>query len=70
MLDQIKVEYYGTQMPINQIAQVSAPEAQLIVISPFDPSILKEIEKALQGGGSRLQPACPMARLFACRCRR
>jgi ribosome recycling factor len=48
MLDQIKIEYYGTQMPINQLAQVSAPEAQLIVISPFDPTILKEIEKAIQ----------------------
>ena len=48
MLDQIKIEYYGTHMPINQLAQVSAPEAQLIVISPFDPTILKEIEKAIQ----------------------
>jgi ribosome recycling factor len=48
MLDQIKIEYYGTHMPINQLAQVSAPEAQLIVISPFDPAILKEIEKAIQ----------------------
>src|SRR5471032_2122020 len=49
MLDQIKVEYYGTHMPINQLAQVSTPEAQLIVISPFDPTVLKEIEKALSG---------------------
>jgi ribosome recycling factor len=48
MLDQIKIEYYGTHMPINQLAQVSAPEAQLIVISPFDPTVLKEIEKAIQ----------------------
>ena len=48
MLDQIKIEYHGTHMPINQLAQVSAPEAQLIVISPFDPTILKEIEKAIQ----------------------
>lgn len=48
MLDQIKVEYYGTHMPINQLAQVSTPEAQLIVISPFDPSVVKEIEKAIQ----------------------
>ena len=48
MLDQVKVEYYGTHMPINQLAQVSTPEAQLIVISPFDPSVIKEIEKALQ----------------------
>jgi ribosome recycling factor len=48
MLDQIKIDYYGTPTPINQMAQVSAPEAQLIVISPWDPTIAKEIEKAIQ----------------------
>ena len=56
MLDQIKVEYYGTHMPINQLAQVSTPEAQLILISPFDPTIVKEIEKALQGADHGLNP--------------
>jgi ribosome recycling factor len=48
MLDQVKVDYYGTPTPINQMAQVSTPEAQLILISPWDPSIIKEIEKAIQ----------------------
>ena len=48
MLDQVKVDYYGTLTPINQMAQVSAPEPQLIVISPWDPTIVKEIEKAIQ----------------------
>jgi ribosome recycling factor len=48
MLDQLKVDYYGTHTPISQLAQVSAPEAQLIVISPWDPTILKDIEKAIQ----------------------
>ncbi|HEV2213649.1 MAG TPA: ribosome recycling factor [Terracidiphilus sp.] len=48
MLDQIRVDYYGTLTPITQMAQVSTPEAQLIVISPYDPNILKEIEKAIQ----------------------
>jgi len=48
MLDQVKVDYYGTQTPISQLAQVSTPEAQLIVISPWDPTVLKEIEKALR----------------------
>ncbi len=48
MLDQVKVDYYGTATPINQMAQVSAPEPQLITISPWDPTILKEIEKAIQ----------------------
>jgi ribosome recycling factor len=56
MLDQIKVEYYGTYMPINQLAQVSTPEAQLIMISPFDPTVVKEIEKALQGADLGLNP--------------
>src|ERR1700733_13206973 len=48
MLDQIKVDYYGTPTPINQLAQVSSPEAQLILISPWDPTVLKEIEKAIR----------------------
>ncbi len=48
MLDQVKVDYYGTLTPINQLAQLSAPEPQLIVISPWDPTILKAIEKAIQ----------------------
>src|ERR1700733_4009431 len=48
MLDQIRVDYYGTLTPISQVAQVSAPEPQLILISPWDPTVLKEIEKAIQ----------------------
>ena len=48
MLDQVKVDYYGTPTPITQMAQVSTPEAQLILIQPWDPSIIKEIEKAIQ----------------------
>lgn len=56
MLDQIKVDYYGTSTPINQMAQVSAPEAQLIVISPWDPTIVKEIEKAIQASDLGFNP--------------
>ena len=48
MLDQVKVDYYGTQTPISQLAQVSSPEAQLILIAPWDPTVLKEIEKAVR----------------------
>ena len=48
MLDQVRVDYYGTPTPIGQMAQVSTPEPQLIVISPYDPTSLKEIEKAIQ----------------------
>jgi len=48
MLDQVRVDYYGTPTPITQLAQVSTPEAQTILISPWDPTIVKEIEKAIQ----------------------
>ena len=48
VLNGIMVEYYGSPMPINQIASVSAPEPQMIVIKPYDKSILKDIEKAVQ----------------------
>ena len=56
MLDQVKVDYYGTHTPISQLAQISTPEAQLIVISPWDPSVVKEIEKALQSADLGLNP--------------
>ena len=48
VLNGITVEYYGSPMPINQIASVSAPEPQMILIKPYDKSILKAIEKAIQ----------------------
>jgi ribosome recycling factor len=56
MLDQVKVDYYGTHTPISQLAQVSTPEAQLILISPWDPTILKAIEKALQASDLGFNP--------------
>jgi len=48
MLDQIKVSYYGTDTPLNQVAQVTAPDANLILVQPWDPSIVADIEKALR----------------------
>ncbi len=56
MLDQVKVDYYGTQTPISQLAQLSAPEPQLILISPWDPTIAKEIEKAIQAADLGFNP--------------
>ena len=56
MLDQIKVDYYGTMTPINQMAQVSTPEAQTILIQPWDPSIIKDIEKAIQASDLGFNP--------------
>ena len=48
MLDQVKVEAYGTYMPIRELAQISTPEAQQILIAPYDPTVLKDIERALR----------------------
>jgi ribosome recycling factor len=56
MLDQVKVDYYGTPTPISQLAQLSAPEPQLILISPWDPTIVKEVEKAIQAADLGLNP--------------
>jgi ribosome recycling factor len=56
MLDGVQIDYYGTQMPLNQIAQVHAPEAQLITVQPFDPSSLPTIEKAIRGADLGLNP--------------
>ncbi len=56
MLDGVMVEAYGSQMPLNQVAQVHAPEAQLITVQPFDPSQLGAIEKAIRGGDLGLNP--------------
>jgi ribosome recycling factor len=56
MLDSVNVDYYGSQMPLNQIAQVHAPEAQLITVQPFDPSSLGSIEKAIRTADLGLNP--------------
>lgn len=47
LVDHIRVECYGTQTPLGQLANIAAPDPQFIVIRPFDPSILKAVEKAL-----------------------
>ena len=47
ILNKVKVDYYGTPTPINQMAGISVPEARLIVIQPWDLSQIKEIEKAI-----------------------
>jgi ribosome recycling factor len=56
MLDNVNVDYYGSQMPLNQVAQVHAPEAQLITVQPFDMSQLGAIEKAIRSGDMGLNP--------------
>ena len=47
ILNKIKIDYYGTPTPINQLAGISVPEARMIVIQPWDASVLKEIEKEI-----------------------
>jgi ribosome recycling factor len=56
MLDNVTVDYYGSPMPLNQVAQVHAPEAQLITVQPFDASQLGAIEKAIRTGELGLNP--------------
>ena len=48
LLDQVRVDYYGTPTPLTQIAQVTTPEASMIVVQPWEINMLKEIEKALR----------------------
>ena len=56
ILNKVKIDYYGTATPINQVAGVSVPEARLIVIQPWDVSVLKEIEKAILASDIGINP--------------
>ena len=56
ILNKVKVDYYGVPTPINQVAGVSVPEARLIVIQPWDASVLKDIEKAIVAADIGLNP--------------
>ena len=56
ILNKVSVEYYGTPTPINQVAGISVPEARLIVIQPWDASILKEIERAILAADIGINP--------------
>ena len=57
VLDKIRVEYYGTMSKINEVAAVSVPEPRLLVIQPWDASLIKEIEKAIQTSDIGINPA-------------
>ncbi len=56
MVDTVKVACYGSEMPLNQVSQVHAPEAQMLTVQPFDPSIMGDIEKAIRAAGLGLNP--------------
>src|SRR5699024_8126005 len=57
LLDNVFVDYYGAPTPLNQLAQVGAPEARLLVITPFDKSAIGDIEKAIQKADLGLSPS-------------
>lgn len=56
VLDKVSIDYYGSQMPINQIASISVPEARMLVVQPYDASALKNIEKAIQASDIGINP--------------
>jgi len=56
LVERLRVEYYGSTVPLQQIAGMSVPEARLLVITPYDKSALSDIEKAIQGSDLGINP--------------
>ena len=56
MFDKLRVEYFDQQLPLNQVATISIPEARLVVIQPWDPEVLGTIERAVQQSELSLNP--------------
>jgi ribosome recycling factor len=56
LLDHVRVDYHGTQMPINQLGTVTVPDAMMLVISPWDPGAVALIDKAIRGSDLGLNP--------------
>jgi len=57
LLDTVRVDAYGSKMPINQVATISTPEPSLLVVQPFDRSLIKVVEHAIQAASLGLNPA-------------
>ena len=57
LLDRVQVVYYGAPTPLNQLASITIPEARVLMVTPFDKSILKDIEKALYESDLGITPA-------------
>ncbi|HHX03525.1 MAG TPA: ribosome recycling factor [Tissierellia bacterium] len=57
LLDRIRVDYYGTETPLNQMANISAPEARLLTVQPYDKSMMAAIEKAIQTSDLGINPS-------------
>ena len=57
LLDNVNVEYYGSEMPLNQVATIHAPEPTMLTVQPFDPTQLGPIEKAIRASELGLNPS-------------
>jgi len=57
LLDSVRVDAYGSRMQLNQVASISTPEAALLLVQPFDRSLMTEIEKGIMSAGLGLNPA-------------
>jgi ribosome recycling factor len=57
LLDRIQIDYYGTQTPLKQLATINVPEPRMLTVQPFDPSSIKEIERAIQESELGLTPS-------------
>ncbi|MFO0707760.1 MAG: ribosome recycling factor [Nitrospira sp.] len=57
LLDGVRVDYYGTMTPLKQVSNISTPEARLITIQPWEPNLIKEIEKAIANSGLGVTPS-------------
>lgn len=56
LLDPVRMDYYGTPTPLNQVAKLATPEATLILVQPFDPTLLNSVEKAIRAADLGLNP--------------
>lgn len=56
VLDKVSVPYYGVPTPVNQVADIKAPDAKTLLITPWDPSVLKALEKAIQASDVGITP--------------
>ena len=57
MFDKVFVDYYGTKSPLNQVSTIAIPEARSVIITPFDKTLIGEIEKAIQAANLGLNPS-------------
>ena len=57
MIENVRVEYYGSQMPLNQVASISAPQPDLLIVQPWDRSALTDVEKGIRSANMGLNPS-------------